>query len=137
MDTVTESQTAITIARQGGIGIIHKNMSVQQQCLEVEKVKKSESGMIVDPVTLEPDKKISEVLEIMKKYKISGVPIVKEGNLLGIVTNRDLRFETNLDQKVEAVMTKDNLATARVGITLEESKSILHERRIEKLPYSR
>ncbi|MFC1821386.1 IMP dehydrogenase [Thermodesulfobacteriota bacterium] len=133
MDTVTESQTAITIARQGGLGIIHKNMSIQQQSLEVEKVKKSESGMIVDPITLEPDRKISEVLEIMKKYKISGVPIVKSGNLLGIVTNRDLRFETNLDQKVEAVMTRENLVTAKVGITLEESKSILHERRIEKL----
>jgi IMP dehydrogenase len=133
MDTVTESGTAITMARQGGIGIIHKNMSIEQQALQVEKVKKSESGMIVDPITIEPDHKIYEVLDIMKKYRISGVPVVKEGNLLGIITNRDLRFETNLDQKVEAVMTKDNLATARVGITLEESKAILHERRIEKL----
>ena len=133
MDTVTESGTAITMARQGGIGIIHKNMSIEQQALQVEKVKKSESGMIVDPITIEPDHKIYEVLDIMKKYRISGVPVVKEGNLLGIITNRDLRFETNLDQKVEAVMTKDNLATAMVGITLEESKAILHERRIEKL----
>ena len=133
MDTVTESQAAITMARQGGIGIIHKNMSVEQQALEAEKVKKSESGMIVDPITIEPDQKIYEVLDIMNKYRISGVPVVKGGNLLGIITNRDLRFETNLDQKVEAVMTKDNLATARVGITLEESKAILHERRIEKL----
>jgi IMP dehydrogenase len=133
MDTVTEAQTAITIARQGGLGFIHKNMSIEQQALEVEKVKKSESGMIVDPITIEPDHKIFEVLEIMGKYRISGVPVVKEGNLLGIITNRDLRFETNLDQKVENVMTKENLATAKVGITLEESKAILHERRIEKL----
>jgi len=133
MDTVTESATAITIARQGGLGFVHKNMSVQRQALEVEKVKKSESGMIVDPITIEPDRKIYDVLEIMRKYRISGVPVVKEGNLVGIITNRDLRFETNLDQKVEAVMTAENLATAKMGITLEESKAILHERRIEKL----
>ncbi len=133
MDTVTESETAITMARQGGIGIIHKNMDMEKQALQVEKVKKSESGMIVDPIIIEPDHKIYEVLDIMKKYRISGVPVVKDGNLVGIITNRDLRFETNLDQKVEAVMTKENLATARVGITLEESKAILHERRIEKL----
>ncbi|MBW2063828.1 MAG: IMP dehydrogenase [Deltaproteobacteria bacterium] len=133
MDTVTESATAITIARQGGIGFIHKNMSIERQALEVEKVKKSESGMIVDPISIEPDRKIYEVLEIMKKYKISGVPVVKDGNLVGIITNRDLRFETNLDQKVEAVMTKENLATAKAGITLDESKAILHQRRIEKL----
>jgi IMP dehydrogenase len=133
MDTVTESETAITIARQGGLGFIHKNMSPEEQALQVEKVKKSESGMIVDPITIEPDRKIHEVLDIMKKYRISGVPVVRGGNLLGIITNRDLRFETNLDQKVEAVMTKDDLATAQVGITLEESKAILHERRIEKL----
>jgi IMP dehydrogenase len=133
MDTVTEAETAITVARQGGVGFIHKNMSIERQCLEVEKVKKSESGMIVDPITIGPESKIYEVLEIMGKYKISGVPVVKEGNLVGIITNRDLRFETNLDQRVGNVMTKDNLATARVGITLEESKAILHERRIEKL----
>jgi len=133
MDTVTEAETAISIARQGGIGFIHKNMSIERQAIEVEKVKKSESGMIIDPITIEPDQKISEVLEIMKRYKISGVPVVKEGNLVGIITNRDLRFETNMDQKVEAVMTKENLATAKVGITLEESKQILHQRRIEKL----
>jgi len=133
MDTVTESATAITIARQGGLGFIHKNMSMERQALEVEKVKKSESGMIVDPITIEPDRKISDVLEIMEKNKISGVPVVKKGNLVGIITNRDLRFETNLDQKVEAVMTAENLATAKMGITLEESKAILHERRIEKL----
>ena len=133
MDTVTESETAISIARQGGLGFIHKNISVERQALEVEKVKKSESGMIIDPITIEPDRKISEVLKIMEKYRISGVPVVKEGNLVGIITNRDLRFETNLDQNVETVMTKENLATARIGITLDESKSILHERRIEKL----
>jgi IMP dehydrogenase len=133
MDTVTESESAITMARQGGIGFIHKNMSIERQSLQVAKVKKSESGMIVDPITIEPEHKLYEVLEIMSKYRISGVPVVKGGNLLGIITNRDLRFETNLDQKVESVMTKENLATAKVGITLEESKAILHERRIEKL----
>jgi IMP dehydrogenase len=133
MDTVTESSAAITIARQGGLGFIHKNMGIEQQAMEVEKVKKSESGMIVDPITIEPERKIHEVLDIMKRYNISGVPVVKGGNLVGIITNRDLRFATDLDQKVEAVMTKENLATARVGITLEESKAILHERRIEKL----
>ncbi len=133
MDTVTESATAITMARQGGLGFIHKNMSVERQGIEVEKVKKSESGMIVNPITIEPDKKIYEVLDIMNRYKISGVPVVKEGNLVGIITNRDLRFATDMNLKVETVMTKDNLATANMGITLEESKAILHERRIEKL----
>jgi IMP dehydrogenase len=133
MDTVTESQTAVTIARQGGIGFIHKNMSIGRQALEVEKVKKSESGMIVDPITIEPERKLQDVIDIMSKYKISGVPVVKGENLVGIITNRDLRFETNLDQPVESVMTKENLVTAKVGITLEESKAILHERRIEKL----
>ncbi len=133
MDTVTESETAIALARQGGLGFIHKNMAIEKQALEVEKVKKSESGMIIDPITIDPEQKILEVLNIMEKYKISGVPVVKKGNLMGIITNRDLRFETNLDKKVKDVMTKDNLATAPVGTTLEESKSILHERRIEKL----
>jgi len=133
MDTVTESETAITMARQGGIGIIHKNMSIKRQALEVEKVKKSESGMIVDPITVEPEQKIKDVLQIMEKYKISGVPVVKEGNLVGIITNRDLRFETNLEQTVGNVMTKDHLITAKEGITLEESKAILHKHRIEKL----
>jgi IMP dehydrogenase len=133
MDTVTESATAITMARQGGIGFIHKNMSIERQALEVEMVKKSESGMIVNPITIEPDKRIGEVLNIMNKYKISGLPVVKDGNLVGIITNRDLRFATNMEQKIKEVMTKDNLATAKVGITLEESKKILHERRIEKL----
>lgn len=133
MDTVTESETAITMARQGGLGFIHKNMGIERQALEVEKVKKSESGMIVDPICIEPERKISDVQEIMRKNRISGVPVVKDGNLVGIITNRDLRFETNFDQPVEAVMTKENLATAMMGITLEESKAILHERRIEKL----
>jgi len=133
MDTVTEADTAITIARQGGLGFIHKNMPIEKQVLEVEKVKKSESGMIVDLITIGPTRKISEVLEIMERYRISGVPVVDDGNLLGIITNRDLRFENNLDQPVSAVMTKENLATAKMGITLEESKAILHKRRIEKL----
>jgi len=133
MDTVTESATAITMARQGGLGFIHKNMSIERQALEVEKVKKSESGMIINPITIGPESKIGEVLEIMNRYKISGVPVVKEGNLVGIITNRDLRFAMDMDQKVKAVMTKDDLATAKAGITLEESKKILHQRRIEKL----
>ena len=134
MDTVTEANTAISMAREGGIGIIHRNMSVERQATEVDKVKKSESGMIVDPVTMHPDQKISEVLEVMERYRISGVPIVKDGRkLVGIVTNRDLRFETNLDQKVANVMTKENLVTASEGITLEESKVLLHKNRIEKL----
>ena len=134
MDTVTEANTAISMAREGGIGIIHRNMSVERQATEVDKVKKSESGMIVDPVTMHPDQKISEVLEVMERYRISGVPIVEDGRkLVGIVTNRDLRFETNLEQKVANVMTKKNLVTASEGITLEESKVLLHKNRIEKL----
>ncbi|MGD9168288.1 MAG: IMP dehydrogenase [Syntrophobacterales bacterium] len=134
MDTVTEANTAISMAREGGIGIIHKNMSVERQAIEVDKVKKSESGMIIDPVTMHPEQKISEVLEVMEKYRISGVPIVEDGRkLVGIITNRDLRFETNLDQKVAEVMTKENLVTASEGITLEESKVLLHKNRIEKL----
>ena len=115
MDTVTEAQTAISMAQQGGIGIIHKNMGINNQAREVEKVKKSESGMIVDPVTMGPDQKVHEVLAVMEKYHISGVPIVKGQKLVGIVTNRDLRFETNLKKKVSEVMTKDNLITARGG----------------------
>ena len=133
MDTVTESETAISLAREGGIGIIHKNMPVERQVREVEKVKKSESGMIIDPVTVEPDQRIWEVQKIMREYKISGVPVVKDGKLVGIVTNRDLRFETNWDLEVKDVMTKENLVTAPVGITLEESKELLHKHRIEKL----
>ncbi|MBP1725290.1 MAG: guaB [Deltaproteobacteria bacterium] len=134
MDTVTEADTAISMAREGGIGIIHRNMSVERQATEVDKVKKSESGMIVDPVTMRPHQKIAEVLDVMQRYRISGVPIVGDGKkLVGIVTNRDLRFETNLDQEVSEVMTKENLVTALEGITLEESKILLHENRIEKL----
>ena len=133
MDTVTESEAAIALARQGGLGFIHRNMTIERQALEVEKVKKSESGMILDPITIDPERRIFEVMDIMKRYRISGVPVVKDGNLAGIITNRDLRFETNLDRKVEDVMTKDNLATVPVGITLEESKAVLHKRRIEKL----
>lgn len=133
MDTVTESDTAISMAREGGIGIIHRNMPIESQALEVNKVKKSESGMIIDPVTVEPDYKIADVLELMSRYKISGIPVVKDGKLMGIVTNRDLRFEENLDKKVSEVMTSKNLITAPVGITLEESKKLLHEQRIEKL----
>ncbi|UCG13932.1 MAG: IMP dehydrogenase [Deltaproteobacteria bacterium] len=134
MDTVTEADTAISMAREGGIGIIHKNMNIERQAREVDKVKKSESGMIVDPVTMHPDQKISEVMKVMERYRISGVPIVQDGSkLVGIVTNRDLRFETNLEQKVANVMTKENLVTASEGITLEESKVLLHENRIEKL----
>lgn len=133
MDTVTEAETAITMSRQGGIGVIHRNMDIQRQATEVEKVKKSESGMIVDPVTVEPDQRVHDVLAIMAKYRISGVPVVEGGELRGIVTNRDLRFETDYDRLVRDVMTKDKLVTAREGITLEESKVLLHQHRIEKL----
>jgi len=133
MDTVTESRTAISMAREGGIGIIHRNLSVKSQTSEVDKVKKSESGMIVDPITMNPDQQIHEAMEVMQRYRISGVPIAKEGKLVGILTNRDLRFETNLYQKIDNVMTKKNLITAPVGITLEESKKLLHKNRIEKL----
>ena len=133
MDTVTESQTAIAMAREGGIGIIHRNISIQQQAREVEKVKKSESGMILDPITVRPDQKIRDALVVMKKYGISGVPVTVEGKLVGILTNRDLRFETDLDKPVSEVMTKERLVTVPPGITLEESKSLLHKHRIEKL----
>jgi IMP dehydrogenase len=133
MDTVTEAQTSISLAREGGLGFIHRNMSIKSQAQEVDKVKKSESGMIVDPTTIEPDRPIHDVLELMKRYRISGVPVVKEDRLVGIVTNRDLRFETNLEKKVSDVMTKENLVTVSGGITLEESKELLQEHRIEKL----
>ncbi len=133
MDTVTEAETAISLARQGGLGIIHRNLSIEAQALEVEKVKKSESGMILDPVTIEPDVPLYRVLQLMERYRISGIPVVEGRRLVGIVTNRDLRFETNLEQKVREVMTKDGLVTAPVGVTLEESKALLHKYRIEKL----
>ncbi len=133
MDTVTESRTAICMAQEGGIGIIHRNMPISDQAFEVDKVKKSESGMILNPITMDPEQKIYEALEIMKKYRISGVPITKNGKLVGILTNRDLRFEKRLDEKISMVMTKDRLITVPVGTTLEASKEILHKNRIEKL----
>ena len=126
MDTVTEAHTAISMAREGGIGIIHRNMSVESQAKEVDQVKKSESGMIIDPLTIDPDQPIEDVLAMMKQYRISGVPVEKNGRLVGIVTNRDLRFETRLDRPVSEVMTKDNLVKVSEGITLEESKLLLH-----------
>ena len=133
MDTVTESRTAICMAQEGGIGIIHRNMSIEQQALEVDKVKKSESGMIVDPITIEPERKVRDALQLMNQYSISGVPVVKNKKLVGILTNRDLRFEENLDQPVANVMTKKNLVTVSSNISLEESKKLLHKHRIEKL----
>ncbi|MBW2599932.1 MAG: IMP dehydrogenase, partial [Deltaproteobacteria bacterium] len=133
MDTVTESGVAISMAQEGGMGIIHRNMGIENQVLEVDKVKKSESGMVVDPITIEPEQKVRDALLLMKKYRISGVPVVKGRKLVGILTNRDLRFETNLDQTVSAVMTKENLITVSSDITLDDSKKILHEHRIEKL----
>ncbi len=135
MDTVTEARLAIAMAQEGGIGIIHRNFSVEEQAGEVEKVKRSESGMIVDPVTLSPDSYIHEALGLMKKYRISGVPIVDEGKkLVGILTNRDLRFEKSVNRKVSEVMTQKGLITARLGISLEEAQEILQAHRIEKLP---
>ena len=133
MDTVTEADAAITMAREGGMGFIHRNLSIESQAVEVDKVKKSESGMIVDPVTIRPEQKVSEVLELMEHYRISGVPVTSRDQLIGIVTNRDLRFETDLDKKVADVMTKDNLITVSEGIALEDSKKLLHRHRIEKL----
>ncbi|MFA4915380.1 MAG: IMP dehydrogenase [Syntrophales bacterium] len=133
MDTVTESRTAISLAQEGGIGVIHRNMSIEHQVLEVEKVKKSESGMIVDPITIKPEQKVHEALKLMNEYKISGVPVVRNRKLVGILTNRDLRFETDLEQPVSQVMTKDNLVTVSSSISLEESKKLLHRHRIEKL----
>ncbi len=133
MDTVTDSRMAIAMAQQGGMGIIHKNMSVQAQGDEVDRVKRSESGMIVNPITMSPDQRIHEAMEVMKKYKISGLPITEKGKLVGILTNRDLRFETRMDLKISALMTKDNLITVPVGTTLEKAKRILHRHRVEKL----
>jgi IMP dehydrogenase len=133
MDTVTDSRLAIAIARQGGIGFIHRNMSIEHQAEEVDKVKRSESGMIVDPVTITPEAPLSLALEIMNKYKVSGLPVTRGPRLVGILTNRDIRFERNLDQPVSAVMTKDNLVTVPIGTTLEEAEKILQKHRIEKL----
>lgn len=134
MDTVTEANLAIAIAREGGLGIIHRAMSPQRQALEVDKVKKSESGMIIDPITISPDEPISKAMKMMERYKISGVPVTKNEKLVGILTNRDLRFETNLDRKVEEVMTHEKLITAPIGTTLDKAKELLHEYKIEKLP---
>src|SRR3974390_2939057 len=134
MDTVTESHMAIALAQQGGLGIIHRNLTIEQQANEVDKVKRSESGMIVDPVTMSPEAKVSDALDVMKKYKISGVPITqKDGKLVGILTNRDLRFETRFDIPISMVMTKENLITVPVGTTLEQAEAILPEHRVEKL----
>ncbi len=133
MDTVTESHMAIALAQQGGIGIIHRNMPVEKQAEEVDRVKRSESGMIVDPVTIEPERKIAEALEVMKRYRISGVPVTDNGKLVGILTNRDLRFETRYDLPISEVMTKEDLITVPVGTTLEDAQKILHKHRVEKL----
>ncbi len=134
MDTVTESHLAIAIAQQGGIGVVHKNLSIESQRDEVDKVKRSESGMIVDPVTMTPDRLIYEAVEMMERYRISGVPIVEEnGHLVGILTNRDLRFELRLDLPISEVMTKENLITVPVGTTLHEARAILQKHRVEKL----
>jgi IMP dehydrogenase len=133
MDTVTESHMAIAMAQQGGLGIIHRNLSIEQQAGEVDKVKRSESGMIVDPITMSPEDKISDALEVMRRYRISGVPITKNKKLVGILTNRDLRFETRTDIPISDVMTKENLITVPVGTTLSDAEAILHQHRIEKL----
>lgn len=134
MDTVTDSRMAISVAREGGIGIIHKNMSIEQQALEVDKVKRSEHGVITDPIFLHPDDRVHQALKLMERYRISGVPITVEGKLVGILTNRDLRFENNYERLISEVMTKTNLVTAPVGTTLEEAQKILGHYKIEKLP---
>ena len=134
MDTVTESKLAIAIAREGGIGIVHKNMTIEEQASQVDKVKRSEHGVITDPFFLAPDNSVREAVALMERYKISGVPITKNGKLVGILTNRDLRFESNYDQPIDNVMTKKNLVTAPVGTSLEEAQKILRKHRIEKLP---
>ena len=133
MDTVTESHLAIALAQQGGMGIIHRSMPIERQAEEVDRVKRSESGMIVDPVTISPDKLISDALDVMKRYRISGVPVTEGGKLVGILTNRDLRFETRYDLPISQVMTKENLITVAVGTTLEQAEEILHRHRVEKL----
>lgn len=134
MDTVTESKLAIAVAREGGLGIVHRAMQPEKQALEIDKVKKSESGMIVDPITISPDEPISKAVKLMERYKISGVPVTVKEKLVGILTNRDLRFETNLDRMVREVMTCEKLITAAVGTTLDEAKNLLHDYKIEKLP---
>src|SRR5215213_2009043 len=137
MDTVTESRLAIAMAQHGGIGVIHKNLSIEEQANEVDRVKRSESGMIVNPITLSPEHRIYEALDLMRKYRISGVPITeggrKEGRLVGILTNRDLRFETNVERPIADIMTRENLITVPVGTTLDEAQDILHRHKVEKL----
>ena len=133
MDTVTESRLAIAIAQQGGLGVVHRNLTIDQQAGEIDKVKRSESGMIVDPVTIEPERPISDALEVMRRFKISGVPVTKKGKLVGILTNRDLRFVSRTDIPISEVMTKTNLITVPVGTTLEQAEQILHQHRVEKL----
>ncbi len=134
MDTVTEAGMAVAVAREGGIGILHRAMSPEKQALEVDKVKKSESGMIIDPITISPEAPISEAMALMERYKISGVPVTVNGRLVGILTNRDLRFETKITKKVSEVMTKERLITSVVGTTLDEAKEMLNKYKIEKLP---
>ena len=133
MDTVTEASTAIVMAQAGGVGIIHKNLSVVEQAAQVRRVKKSEAGMVTDPITVSPDQTVGDVIEVMKKFNISGLPVVQNGGLVGIVTGRDIRFEKNLARKVHEVMTAE-VITARRGATTEEAVEILHRHRIEKLP---
>ena len=134
MDTVTESALAIALAQEGGLGVVHKNLSIDRQAEEVDKVKRSEAGMIVDPVTMRPQQKIREALEMMASYKISGVPVTdEEGHLVGILTNRDLRFEVDLERPISDLMTRENLVTVPPGTTLEQAKTLLHKNRIEKL----
>jgi IMP dehydrogenase len=133
MDTVTESRLAIAMAQQGGLGVVHRNLTIEQQAGEIDKVKRSESGMIVDPVTIEPERPISDALEVMRRFKISGVPVTKKGKLVGILTNRDLRFVSRTDIPIGDVMTKTNLITVPVGTTLEQAERILHQHRVEKL----
>jgi IMP dehydrogenase len=133
MDTVTESRMAIAMAQQGGLGIIHRNLTIDQQASEVDKVKRSESGMIVDPITMSPEDRISDALDVMRRYRISGVPVTKNKRLVGILTNRDLRFETRTDIPISEVMTKENLITVPVGTTLNDAEAILHQHRVEKL----
>src|ERR1700736_4096747 len=133
MDTVTEARLAIAMAQQGGLGVVHRNLSIEQQAGEIDKVKRSESGMIVDPVTISPEQTIAAALEVMRRYKISGVPVTKDKKLVGILTNRDLRFVSRTDLSIDSVMTKTNLITVPVGTTLEEAEKILHQHRVEKL----
>ena len=133
MDTVTESRLAIAMAQQGGMGVVHRNLTIAQQAGEIDKVKRSESGMIVDPVTISPEQPIADALELMRRFKISGVPVTRKGRLVGILTNRDLRFVSRTDIPIDDVMTKKNLITVPVGTTLEQAEEILHQHRVEKL----